>query len=111
MRILHVVLVLNEIKRPFGLADIVIIGAYPAEQPIRANGLRRRFRQVADHHAVMIGSRRFRKQLAQQGMVRIRQLHKLQCRQNPEGSLEERHQTDNQHGRQQAAGKRKANRI
>ncbi|MNY58148.1 hypothetical protein D3C86_1944530 [compost metagenome] len=91
MRILHVVLVLYEIKRPLGLADIVIIRAYPAEQSVCANRLRRRLRQVADHHAVMIGSRRFRKQLAQQGMIRIRQFHQLQRRQDTEGGLEERH--------------------
>ena len=40
------------------LADIVIIRRHPCQKRIAAHGVRRRFRQVGRHDAVMIGSRR-----------------------------------------------------
>ncbi|MNR21974.1 hypothetical protein D3C85_1389060 [compost metagenome] len=64
MRVLHIILVLDEIAWPFRLTNVVIIRPDSAQQSVRTNGFRRRFRQIADHDTMVIGSRRLRKQLS-----------------------------------------------
>lgn len=107
MRIFHIVLVLNEIKRPLRLADVMIIRADPAQQAVRTNRFSRSLGQIAYHHAMVIGSRRLYEQLTQQRVVRVRQLYELQCRQNAKRYLEERHQANDQHCSKQPPAKEK----
>ncbi|MOA03228.1 hypothetical protein D3C78_1227190 [compost metagenome] len=60
MRIFNIRLVLDKIIRTLRLADIVIERADATQQPICTYCFSRRLRQIANHHAVMIRSRRFR---------------------------------------------------
>src|SRR5660398_208975 len=78
MRVLHVNLILNEVVRTLCLADIMVIGTHSGQEWIRTNRLGCSFSQIAHQYAVVIRTRSYLHQSAEQRLRRVGQLQQPQ---------------------------------
>src|SRR5680860_1289097 len=71
MRVLHVNLILNEVVRTLCLADIRVIGTPSGQEWIRTTRLGCSFSQIAPQYAVVIRTRSYLHQSAEQRLRRV----------------------------------------
>ena len=96
-------LVFLEVQRALEFPDVMEIRACARQQRIRADFLRRRFRQIRHHNRVVIRSGRFQQQTAQQRLIRVRQFQQLRGRGEVERRLEHGLEADGNQAAQNAA--------
>lgn len=96
-------LVFLEVQRALEFPDVMEIRARARQQRVRADFLRRRFRQIRHHNRVVICAGRFQQQAAQQRLIRIRQFQQLRGRGEVERRLEHGLEADGNQAAQNAA--------
>ena len=103
-------LVLDEVLRLLRLSDVVIVGADPSQQGVRADRRAGGFGQVRDADRMCVGPRGFLRQLTQKRTIQVRQLQQglpggdsREALQRGEESAHDQHRAD---GRVEGAERR-----